>query len=429
MILLINRGSPVKLAALSAWAMPHPMTLPASAPPGAGVFATLLGQLAFGLFAMTLCIPSMQDWPAIFGATQAQVQLTFSGYVAAYGGMQLVYGPLSDRVGRKPALMAGLVLAIAGSLLALLATDLWTLVAGRVLQGVGAAAGMVVGRALVQDLFAGAQRTRMMAFVGMTMGLCPVLAVVVGGQLHVRWGWQANFVLTLVLGLVLLIASWRSLAAGRPAGASAPVVPQRWWRQVASGYAALAREPVYLLYVVILSATTATMYTFMAGAPIVLARYGVGPQDLGWYVMAVPLPYILGNLITSRLIHRLGDRRLMVLGQALTLTGLLVMLALALAGVASPLALVLPLTLMGAGHGLLMPPTLSGAVGLVPALAGSAAAVGGLMQQLTGALGGYAVGLVPHRDAVNLALMMLALSSCAALALALLIRRRQKPPT
>ncbi len=84
------------------------MTSPATTPtpaPRAGLVAILLGQLAFGLFAMTLCIPSMQEWSAILNATQAQVQLTFSGYVFAYGGLQLVHGPLSDRIGRKPVLL------------------------------------------------------------------------------------------------------------------------------------------------------------------------------------------------------------------------------------------------------------------------------------------------------------------------------------
>jgi len=141
----------------------------------------------------------------------------------------------------------------------------------------------------------------------------------------------------------------------------------------------------------------------------------------------VPLPYILGNLTASRLVHRLGDRGLMAVGQSLTILGLCLMLAFALAGVNSPLALVLPLTLMGAGHGLMMPSTLTGAVGVVPALAGSAAGLAGLMQQMLGALGGYAVGLVTHQDAVNLSLMMLALGVLGALAMVLLLARRDQP--
>jgi len=361
----------------------------------------------------------MQEWSALLDATQAQVQLTFSGYVFAYGGFQLIHGPLSDRIGRKPVLQGGLVMAIAGTALAIAAPDVHTLIAARVLQGAGTAAGMVVSRALIQDLFDGAQRTRMMALVGMTMGLCPPLATLLGGQLHVHLGWQSNFVLILVLAVLLLVAAWRVL----PTTARAPRSDEPWLSPLVSGYGRLLRERVFLLYVLGVATATATLYTFMAGAPIVLGSYGVKPQHLGWYIMAVPTPYILGNLLAARLVNRLGDRRLMALGHGITLVGLSLMLLLALAGVNSPLALVLPLTLMGAGHGLLMPPSLSGVVSVLPALAGSAAAIAGLLQQFVGALGGYVVGLVSHDDAVNLAWLMLVLGLLGALSLLGLPRR------
>lgn len=370
----------------------------------------LLLQLAFGLLAMTICLPSMRDWPAFFSADQASVQLTFSLYVAAYGGLQLVYGPLSDRLGRKPILLLGLSFALAGSLLAALAPNLTLLVLARALQGAGSAAGMVVGRAMVQDLFHGAERTRMMAYIGMTMGLCPPLATLLGGQLHVRLGWQANFVLMALMALVLLVSAWRVL----PARVATPpqAAEAHWLRKLLDAYARLMREPAFLLYVTILATSTATFYTFLAGAPLVLGGYGVGPAQIGWYIMAIPFPYVLGNVLTSRLIHRVGDRGLMHLGQLSVVCGLGLLLTLGLAGWHTPLAFALPLVLLGLGHGLLTPPALAGTVGLVPALAGSAAAVAGLMQQLTGALGGYGVGLLTHNGPVNLGVLMLALSLC-----------------
>lgn len=372
----------------------------------------LLAQMAMGLLAMTVCIPSMQDWPEQLGASQAQVQLTFSGYVAAFGLAQLVYGPLADRLGRKPVLLAGLMFAVLGSALALSAQGLSLLLLARVLQGAGSAVGMVVGRALVQDLFAGPQRTRMMAYVGMTMGVCPPLAALVGGRLHVTWGWQSNFLLLLVLFVLLLCLSWRYLPDLRPQAAAA--LP--WWRQAASSYTQLMGQRVFLIYALILALSSATAHTYFAGAPIVLKAYGVGPESIGWFIMAVPLPYILGNALTSRIIHRYGDRRLMFWGQVATVGGLLLMLVLALAGVRSVLALVLPLALMGFGHGLLVPPTLSGAVGSVPALAGTAAAFAGALQQLFGALGSYLVGLLEHQSNLPLALLLLSMALCAWLA-------------
>lgn len=384
----------------------------------AGLTANLLLQLAFGLLAMTICLPSLPDWAVSFGASQASAQLTFSVYVAAYGGLQLVYGPVSDRLGRKPVLLFGLVLAFIGSLLAAVAPDLAVLTLARGLQGAGSAAGMVVGRALVQDHFHGHERTRMMAYIGMTLGLCPPLASLLGGQVHERLGWQVNFMLMAALALVAFIAAWRGLPARQPA----PAAPAHWLRALLDAYARLAREPAFLLYVLILSMTTATFYAFLSGAPIVLARYGVAPGEVGWYIMAIPFPYILGNLLTSRLVHRWGERAIMGLGQAAVLAGLGLMLALAFAGLRTPLAFALPLVLLGVGHGLLMPSALSGSVGLIPALAGAAAAVAGLMQQLTGAFSGYAVGWLTHEGPVNLGLLMLGLTLTGLLAQGVLFR-------
>lgn len=403
-------------------------TLPLNRP-SALLVANLLAQFAFGLLAMTICLPSMQEWGADFGASQASVQLTFSGYVVAYGALQLIYGPVSDRVGRKKVLLFGLALAFVGSVAAALASDLLTLTLARVVQGAGSAAGMVVGRAMVQDLFEGPQRTRVMAFVGMTMGLCPPLATIVGGQIHVRWGWQANFALTAVMAAGVFIGAWRGLPdLARPAVAPASAsAPPHWLVAMLASYARLAREPAFLLYVVILAMTTATFYTFLGGAPIVLKSYGVGPEGVGYHIMCVPIAYILGNYLTSHLVQRAGDARMMVLGQACTLGGLVIVLALALAGLNAPLALSLPLILLGVGHGLMMPPTLAGTVGLVPALAGSAAAVAGLMQQLMGAAGGYAVGLFTHNGALNLGLLMLGSALCALVALVVLLRSRVAP--
>ena len=384
---------------------------------------TLLAQIAFGLIAMTICLPSMQEWGALFGASQAQVQLTFSGFVVAFGLFHLVYGPLSDRYGRKGVLVTGLALMALGSLVAALAPSLDVLIAARVLQGAGSAAGTVVGRAMVQDKFQGPQRTKVMAYIGMAMGLSPPLAAVVGGQLHVRFGWQANFILIMVLALLMLAAAWRALsgpARTRPAG----LEEGHWLVAMLRAYATLLQEKSLVLYVLILCMTTAAFYVFLSGAPIVLGSYGVGPDGIGWYIMGPPIAYMAGNFLTSRLIHGKGERWVMALGQIVTLSGVLLMLALVLMGLDSPLAFTLPLMLWGVGHGLLMPPTLAGTVGVVPALAGSAAALAGVMQQMMGATGAYSVGLVPQQGSRNLGLLILGFTLCA-LGAHLALRREQ----
>jgi DHA1 family bicyclomycin/chloramphenicol resistance-like MFS transporter len=396
------------------------------------LIANLLGQIAFGLVVMTICLPSMQEWSRIFDTDQAGVQLTFSGYVATYGVLQLIYGPMSDRYGRRAVLVAGLALALLGSVMGALATDLTVLTLARVVQGMGGAAGMVVGRSMVHDLFTGADRTRMMAYIGMTLGVCPPTATIVGGFLHVHVGWQANFVLAALLSLLLLVAAWRGLPvraaaahATEKALASAQS-PMHVLRDMLSAYRQLLGERSFMMYLLILSMTTTTFYTVLGGAPIVLKSYGVGPDGVGWYVMFGPLSYIVGNFMTSRFIHLRGEKRVMVWGQLLSMSSGLMMALLSLLGWHAPMAFALPLLLLGFGHGLLVPPALAGSIGLLPALAGSAAGAIGLMQQWTGAFGGYSVGWVSHENATNLGFLMMLFTGFSLVAQAFLNRWRFK---
>lgn len=398
--------------------------VPVAAPIKRGpLIVNLIAQITFGLLAMTICLPSMQEWGADFGSSQSAVQLTFSGYVLAYGLLQPVCGQLSDRHGRRVVLLVGLIVAAAASLLAALAPNLTTLIIARVLQGAGGAAGIVIARSMVQDFFVGPERTRIMAYIGMAMGLCPPVGTVLGGQLHARLGWQANFVLIAALALCLLLAAMRGLPR------QVPVLPSSsgWIADLLKTYGRLARDPVFVLYMTVLAMTTAAFYAFLAGAPLVLGSLGVGPASVGFFIMLIPLSYIVGNFATSRLVQQLGERRIMVWGQGLTLVGLALMLGLAVLQVSSPLAFAVPLMLFGFGHGFLMPSALAGSVNVVAGLAGSAAGVAGLGQQMMGAVAGYSVGWVNHEGPINLGLLMLMFTLLALAAQYLLHHKRRDP--
>lgn len=368
----------------------------------------LIAQLAFGLLAMTLCLPSMQEWGDIFQAPQSSVQLSFSLYVLAYGGFQLIHGPMSDRYGRKPVLLIGLLTLFVGATIAAFANTLDMLLLGRFIQGAGGAAGMVVGRSMVQDLFHGAERTKVMAYVGMSLGCIPPLASITGGHIHVHWGWHTNFFLLMLLAVLLMFWAWRALPAPKPSVTTDSATQLT----ILGAYQRLWHEPAFLRYLIILAATTATFYTFLGGAPLVLKAYGVGPEGVGFYIMTIPMSYFVGNYLTSRFIHRLGERPITQWGQAFTLSGTTIMLSLALMGFHSPLAFTLPLILLGLGHGLLVPPTLSGTVAVIPALAGSASGFAGVVQQITGGVGGYLIGFLSNNNAINLGAMMLGFALC-----------------
>ncbi|MFM1988673.1 MAG: hypothetical protein RJA99_1630 [Pseudomonadota bacterium] len=395
-----------------------PTPSPTGAAASRGRAALLVALVAYGLVTMTLCLPSMQEWGTILDASPGAVQLTFSVYVLAYGALQLFFGPLSDRVGRRPLMLVGLVVAGLASVAGAFATGIGALVAARALQGVGCAACAVLGRAAIQDAFDGPARTRVMAQVGMAMGLCPPLATVVGGQLHARIGWQANFVLLALLAGLLALAVLRVL----PADAARPRGDGHWLGAMGASCARLSRERSFVLNVVVLSMSVGAFYAFLAAAPLVLKAYGVGPADVGFYVMVVPLSYVFGNFLTSRLARHGRDMRMRAAGQVLTLAGIVLMIGLALAGLRSGYAFTAPLVLLGIGHGLLMPPTLGATIGTLPALAGAAAGIAGVAQQFVGAFGGYAVGWVPHDGPVGLGVLMAAFTLAATAAQAALPR-------
>ncbi|MGB7180615.1 MAG: multidrug effflux MFS transporter [Burkholderiaceae bacterium] len=361
----------------------------------------LLGQIAFGLLAMTICLPSMPSWLDSFNEPQARVQLTFSAYLVGFALTQLIYGPLSDNFGRRRVLVAGLVIGVLGSLAGAMASSLNELIAARALQGAGTCAGMVVGRAIIQDTFAAATRTRVMAFVGVVMGSCPPLGTLIGGQLHVYFGWRSTFIVIAALGIALVVASLMGLAPGRP------LSRRRSLLGMASSYVSLVREPSYLSYCLVAGFASGAFYIFLGMAPTVLGSYGVGPASIGWYILMVPGSYIAGNALTARLAQSVSGKHLMFVGQALTVTGVVLVWVLALSDFFHPLAVALPLMLLGFGHGLLMPPTLSGLVGVIPALAGAGAALAGMMQQALGAVGSYSAGFVDSSNAAGMAGLML----------------------
>jgi len=214
-----------------------------------------------------------------------------------------------------------------------------------------------------------------------------------------------------ILATLLLAAAWWGLPVQKPqahvaATTTAADSSASGWGRMWSAYGQLLKNRSFLMYMVILSCTTSAFYTMLGGAPIVLKSYGVGPDGVGFYIMFGPLSYIVGNFLTSHLVHRQGERRVMVWGQCITFSSVVFMVGLSVLGWKAPLAFALPLLLLGFGHGLLVPPALTGSIGLMPALAGSAAGAIGLMQQWVGAMGGYSVGWVSHEDATNLGLLM-----------------------
>jgi DHA1 family bicyclomycin/chloramphenicol resistance-like MFS transporter len=389
------------------------------APSGAVVprLIVLVGNVGIGLMAMTICLPSMPAWETVFDTTTADVQLTYSAYLLAFASMQLLCGPLSDRFGRRPVILAGLAVVVAGSLLAAAAPTIELLIAARAIQAGGATAGMVVGRALVQDMFDGADRTRTLAYMGIAMGATPPVFVLLGGYLHAYVGWQSTFLFVAGAAALLLIAS----AAVLPRLARAPAAPAR--RKVLGVYLMLLRDRPFLFYALAVAGCSTAFYVYLAGTPAVLNRLGVAAEAVGWYLLFCTGAYVAGNFLTTRIVHTIGERRLLGIGEATAMAGPLAALAIGLTGNQSAIVFLLPLILMGFGHGMVIPPSLTGAIGQHPEHAGAAAAVSGAMQQAGGAIAAYALGLFAVISQATMAVTLVAVSLVAAAAVASLLLR------
>ena len=361
----------------------------------------------------------MPSWVNTFDEPLSRVQLTFASFLVGYALTQLIYGPLSDSYGRRRVLILGLCLGISGSIGAALAQTLDALIAARALQGAGVCAGMVIGRAMIQDMFTGPERTRVLAMVGVISGCCPPLATLAGGHLHELFGWRAPFVAITVVAVVMATAAILWL----PGDVRGAKRGERSLAAMVMSYGHLFRDRQFLAYCMVLAFTVAGFYVFLAAMPSVLDAYGVSPSRMGWYILMVPASYIVGNALTARIASVVSARFLMVVGQWLTLSSVVIVLALAAYGLHHPLAVSVPLMLLGIGHGLLVPPTLAGAVGSIPALAGAAAALAGMLQQSFGAAASYITGFVDQTNALGMGALMVLFGVLASMAQWYLLHR------
>ncbi|WP_247887362.1 multidrug effflux MFS transporter [Azospirillum sp. SYSU D00513] len=378
--------------------------LPSKPPVWLLVAATATGPLALNMF-----VPSMPRLPAVFDTGYAMVQLTLSLFLIGVAVGQLAYGPLSDRFGRRPVLLGGVALYVVASLACALAPSIGFLVAGRVAQALGGCAGMVIGRAVVRDAWGRDEATRVLAMVIAGMAVAPMLGPALGGVLDDWIGWRAGFVFTVGFGLLVLLAGFRSLPETNRQPVPIPSPAALW-----GIYRTLLGKPVFLGFALVAALNTAGFFAFLAGAPFIMVdMLGRSASEYGIVFILLSVGYMAGNLLVSRLAGRWRGERLMLIGLVLSLTGPAVMLALLLAGVFTPLALFLPATVMCLGNGLVMPTSMSAAIGVEPRLAGTASGLLGFCQMGMGAAVSATVGAMKDGEPFVMAVAMVLINTLA----------------
>ena len=349
----------------------------------------LAAAVALGPLAVDLYLPALPAIGRALGARPDQVQLTLSTYMLGFSLAQLMVGPLSDRFGRKPVMLFGLLAFALASLACMLAQSIETLLLARFFQALGAAVGPVLGRAAVRDIYGPREAARSLAYIGMVMGLAPGLAPLMGSLLVVHYDWTSTFaVLIGYAGLLAIILSFL-LPEPLPYERRQSIAP----RTILSNYRLLVRHRHFVGHTLAASAAFAGLFAFLSGSSFVLIEFmEVSEVTYGWLFGVAIAGYIGGNLISARGSGRLGMGRLILLGSLLSTLGGGAMALFAWNGVYSVAAVILPHTLFLMGVGILMPQTMAGAVGPFPAMAGSASALFGFVQMTTAAGVGALVG-------------------------------------
>lgn len=336
---------------------------------------------------MNIYLPSLSGMVDAFDTTAGKVQLTMSLFFVAIAAAQLVLGPLSDRFGRRPVILWGMVLFVVGSVLCLLAPTIEALIAARILQAIGGCAGLVLGRAIVRDLYERDKAASMIGYVTMGMTVGPMVGPAIGGFLDERFGWIGGFYMMLVLGVLVLVAAMANLHETnhrRTAGSGLAGL----WRN----YRALMRERLFWAYSLTAMFTSSVYFSYLGGAPFIAADLmDMEPAEIGLYFMFIAVGYLIGNYISGRLAARIGILRMVVAGSLLPAVAVLSLIVSSLAQVHHPLTLFVPMFFVGLGNGICLPSAISGAVSVRPDLAGAASGLTGSMQIGFGALTSAAV--------------------------------------
>lgn len=346
---------------------------------------------ALGSISVSIYLPSLPSIGASLHAGDAAVRGSVTLFFAVFALMQLVYGPLSDRFGRRAPIIAGLVWYGAGSLICALAPSITVLLVGRAVQAIGAAAGPALGRAVIRDQFSGPDLAAALAVVTAAVALSPMLGPFAGGLIDTRLGWHAIFWVLAGVAAVLLaaIARWlpETLAHADPHSTRPDIVATR--------YARLLADREFLSAVLCAGFLTAGNFAWNAMAPFVFAtRFHLAADQYGMVSLVVGLGYLGGTLSVPWLARHLDPARMVYGGLALALIA-----ALALQGAATlaagALQLALPMIFYTLGMGIVVPSAAACALSRFPTMAGAAAGMLGALQIMTGAVGTAMASFIP----------------------------------
>ncbi len=360
----------------------------------------LVALSALAPLTVDMFLPSLPTMTEEFGATRSTMQLAVLLFILAFASSQLVYGPLSDRAGRRPALLAGLALFVAGGLIALAARTPEVLIAGRVVQGLGGGAGPALAQAMVLDVYGRERAARVLAYMAVALPLAPAIAPIFGGFLHDIAGWQSVFVTLSVLGVVLAGAYLALLPETNPAARRAA----RGNTSVLRDYVTALSSPTFVTYAVVMGLMFTGQLLFISTSAFVLIEeVGLGEQAYGFSFAFVAAGIMVGAWLSSRLVTRLAARHTVLLGATAATSAAAVMFVLTWFFLPTVPGLLVPMFFVGMGLGVTRPAAVAAAMVEFPQMAGLASAVLGFTQMLVASGANIVYGRLTEPSSVALA--------------------------
>jgi len=379
----------------------------------------LVAVTAIAPAALHMPVPSLPLLATVFAAPAGTVQLVLTLFLADIAVGQLVYGPASDRFGRRPVLIAGLALFLAGTVVCGFARSLPMLIVGRVIEACGGCAGMVLGRAIVRDLFDRERSTSAIATITMAMSLAPSISPAIGAYLAQWVGWRADFALLGALGTAVLVLTAVRLEETHRNPAPTSVAA------MGRSFVLLLRSPAFVGFALTTAFTSVSWFTFLASAPYLLSEVLHEPPSTYGLMILLPMAaYIVGNAGVARLSVAVGSGSLLIIGLTLSLASG-AMLAVWCLVELTPWALFVPMAISSVGNGLSQPPAIASGLSVHPRIAGAASGLLGFLQMMIAALGTLLIGRLPHDSALAMVVVVDA-SLALALVFGLLAVRRPR---
>ena len=387
------------------------------------LLALLVAMAGVSSLSLNILVPAIPSLVTKFAADPGSVQLTISLYIMGLALAQLVFGPLSNRFGRRGVVLTGLALASIASTSAIFAGGIASLVGWRLLQSLGASSGQTIGRAIIRDLYERDRAASMIGLVTSVVVLMPMAAPLIGGILDTLFGWQSIFVFSAaVSGLVL---AWAVIAL--PETRKIDAFPGERNR-LAADLRALAASPRFFGYALCAGLGSAPFFSFLGGAPhVVVSMLGRTSAEYGLWFFIPSFGFMAGNFVVSRLATRLGIDAMIWWGIAFTVAGALLNLVVYIALPGWEMATIfLPQIIIGLGNGLLLPTAVAGAVSIRPQVAGTASGMTGFIQMTICAGAAQLAGHLVARssDAIPMLLLILFFGIATAAAVSVLVTRR-----